>query len=251
MSDDISTLRIALVGDQRPDVLAHTAIPKALEIAAESIASAVSETWFPTVALSKGAEAKLRGFHGIWCIPGSPYASMEGVLGAIRFARENKVPFLGTCGGCQHALIEYCRHVLGLADADHAESNPDARLPLIVPLPCALREVEARVRLEPGSRTSTIYGRNEITEPFNCGFGLNPEHQQLFGKTKLKITGTGEDNMVRVVELDDHPFFFATLFQPERSALKNVRHPLIAAFVRAAATARTTARHSQQSTHSL
>jgi len=237
MKHSPSSLRIALIGDQSPDVKAHFAIPKALALASAS-AGAVSETWFSTLALDHGVADQLRGFHGVWCVPGSPYANMEGALNAIRFAREGKVPFLGTCGGCQHALIEYCRNVLGLIDADHAESNPNARLPLIAPLPCALREVEARIRFKPGSRASTIYGCTEISEPFNCGFGLNPEHQQLFNHAKLKITGTGDDGSARVVELDDHPFFIATLFQPERSAFKDVRHPLITAFVQAAATAR-------------
>jgi CTP synthase (UTP-ammonia lyase) len=98
-----------------------------------------------------------------------------------------------------------------------------------------LRDVEARIQLKLGSRVSAIYGRNEVSEPFNCGFGPNPEYQHLFGNTALRITGTDEDNVARVVELDDHPFFIATLFQPERSALKDLPHPLITAFVHAVA----------------
>jgi len=235
MNSDAFNLRIALVGDKSPDVKAHTAIPKALALAAESIGASASETWISTVVLSGGAESQLSEFHGVWCAPGSPYASMVGALNAIRSAREDKIPFLGTCGGSQHALIEFSRNVLGLAEADHAESNPEAKLPLIAPLPCALREVEAKIQLQPGSRAHAIYGRAEISEPFNCGFGLNPEHEQLFRNTKLKITGTGDDGSARVVELDDHPFFIATLFQPERSAFNQVSHPLIVAFLKAAA----------------
>ena len=185
--------------------------------------------------MANGVDGLLRGFHGIWCVPGSPYASMDGALNAIRFARENKVPFLGTCGGSQHVLIEFARNVLGRTAADHAESNPEAKFPLIAPLPCALREVEAKIELQPDSRAHAIYGRPEISEPFNCGFGLNPEHEQLFRNTELKITGTGDDGSARIVELDDHPFFIATLFQPERSAFNQVSHPLIVAFLKAAA----------------
>jgi CTP synthase (UTP-ammonia lyase) len=228
------TARIALVGDQSPDVKAHAAILRALALATDQAGGTIQATWIPTNKLNGNADCQLRGFQGVWCVPGSPYASMEGALQAIRFAREHKVPFLGTCGGSQHALIEYCRNVLGLADADHAESNPNAHFALIAPLPCALRETEARILLNPGSRVRAIYGCNEIREPFNCGFGLNPKHQQLFGNAALKITGAGDDGIARVVELDDHPFFIATLFQPERSAFKNVSHPLIAAFLQAA-----------------
>lgn len=161
---------------------------------------------------------------------------MDGALNAIRFARENAVAFLGTCGGSQHALIEYCRNVLGLAEADHAESNPEATFALIAPLPCALRETDSRIRLVDGSRVRSIYGHAEVTEPFNCGYGLNPKHNEIFVSTKLKISGIGEDDVARAAELDDHPFFIATLFQPERSAFNNISHPLVIAFLKAAAT---------------
>jgi CTP synthase (UTP-ammonia lyase) len=231
----MSTLRIALIGDQSHAVKAHVAIPLALRLAGDSLQLTIEETWFSTAALHDNVEQQLRGFHGVWCVPGSPYQDMDGALRAIRFAREQRVPFLGTCGGSQHAMIEYCRNVLGHADADHAESNPAATFPLIVPLPCALRETESRIHLSAASRACAIYGRAEISEPFNCGFGLNPQHHQLFCKTALKITGVGDDGVARIVELDGHPFFIATLFQPERSAFNHAPHPLITAFVQAAA----------------
>ena len=234
MSNFACTAHIALVGDENPDVKAHTAIPRALALAAESLSVTITTTWVPTNRLGEAEEHPLGGFQGIWCVPGSPYASMEGALKAIRFAREHGVPFLGTCGGFQHTLIEYCRNVLGLTNADHAESNPDASLPIIEPLACALRETETRIRLHAQSRARTIYGRAEILETFNCGFGLRPQHHDLFTDGALRIAGFGDDNAARIVELNDHPFFIATLFQPERSAFRNVSHPLIVAFAQAA-----------------
>jgi CTP synthase (UTP-ammonia lyase) len=233
MNQNTKFVKIALVGDHSPDVRAHGAIPKALALATDA-GWTVAETWISTAALGGGRADQLKNFDAVWCVPGSPYASMDGALNAIRFARENRIPFLGTCGGCQHALIEICRNVLGLGEADHAESNPQATLPLIAPLPCALREVEAHIRLAPGSRARAIYGREEITEAYNCGFGLNPEHQHVFRDSMLHITGTGDDGSARVIELEGHPFFVATLFQPEGSAFRDVRHPLIAAFLQAA-----------------
>jgi CTP synthase (UTP-ammonia lyase) len=232
-----SILKIALVGDQSSNVKAHVAIPKALALAAASIHTTVQETWIGTASMDRNTGQKLNGFQGIWCVPGSPYASMEGALCAIRYAREHKVPFLGTCGGSQHALIEYCRNVLGRSDADHAETNPNAGFAVIAPLPCALRETEGNIHLSPSSRAAKIYGRTEITEPFNCGFGLNPQHENIFSKTDLKITGVGDDGVARVIELEGHPFFMATLFQPERSAFNNVVHPLVVAFLQAVAAA--------------
>ena len=235
MKNSVSTLRIALIGDQSPTVKAHAAIPIALKLCRETAGAAIEETWIRTADVSHDLASQLQGFNAVWCVPGSPYQSMDGALRAIRFARERKIPFLGTCGGSQHAMIEYCRNVLGYAEADHAESNPGAKFPLIVPLPCALRETESRIRLSATSRAWMIYGRDEITEPFNCGFGLNPEYHRLLLNSALKITGVGDDGVARVVELDDHPFFIATLYQPERTALNNVSHPLINAFVQAAA----------------
>ena len=77
---------------------------------------------------------------------------MDGALRAIRFAREQRVPFLGTCGGFQHAVIEYARHALGRADAGHAETTPGAERAVLGALACSLVEVSDEVRLQPGSR---------------------------------------------------------------------------------------------------
>ncbi len=87
-------------------------------------------------------------FSGIWVVPASPYANMPGVLESIRWARENGRPFLGTCGGFQHALIEFGRNVAGLAGADHAETAPEAKLLLVTRLACSLVGKSGAVRLE-------------------------------------------------------------------------------------------------------
>src|SRR5207253_2349229 len=136
--------------------------------------------------------------------PGSPYASMHGALGAIRAAREGNIPFLGTCGGFQHALIEYVRTARGRADADHAESNPDAAFPLIAPLSCPLRGVHGTVRFTPGSRLAAIYGREEATEEYFCDYGVNPPFESLLEGGALRITARDAENAARAVELDGH-----------------------------------------------
>jgi CTP synthase (UTP-ammonia lyase) len=229
------TPRIALIGDYSPEVTAHVAIPRALALAAGTLECDVAPEWIATPDLDRDAEWTLAPYHAVWCVPASPYASMDGALNAIRFARETGRPFLGTCGGCQHTLIEYARDVLGLTAADHTETNPDAEMPLITPLACALREAKAEILLHEGSRIRTIYGRESVVEGYNCSYGLNREFHALLEDGKLHITGTDADGDVRVVELDDHPFFIATLFQPERSALAGITHPLIVAYLQAAA----------------
>src|ERR1700733_4216670 len=124
--------RVALVGDYNQSVIAHQAIPEALRLAARPEQS-IEPVWIHTACI-RDATADLAGFDGIWCVPASPYASMEGALDAIRFARESGRPFLGTCGGFQHAVLEYARNVCNLRAADHAETSPDAAVLLISPL---------------------------------------------------------------------------------------------------------------------
>ena len=227
-------VRIALVGDYDPEVTAHIAIPRALALAAKAAECEPAPDWIATPELAHDAEQQLAPYDAIWCVPASPYASMDGALNAIRFARETGRPFLGTCGGCQHALIEYARDVLGLSDADHAESNPETSLPLMVALECALVEATGTILLQPGTRAATLYGQREVVEAYHCRFGLNPHYEALLEGTNLRISGRDSGGEVRIVELEGHPFYVATLFQPERSAFKGHAHPLISAYVAAA-----------------
>ncbi|KPV49934.1 hypothetical protein SE17_29830 [Kouleothrix aurantiaca] len=227
------TIRVALIGDHDPAITAHRAIPHALELAAAPAECRAEPVWIATAALA-ASTAALDEAQAIWCVPGSPYENMDGALAGIRFARERGVPFLGTCGGFQHALIEYARNVLGLAEADHAESNPDATLPLIAPLACSLAETTATIELFAGSRIRAIYGQPSIHEGFNCNFGVNPAYAELLRDGRLHVTAADAAGDVRAVELDDHPFFVATLFQPERAALREHIPPLAVALLRAA-----------------
>jgi CTP synthase (UTP-ammonia lyase) len=228
-------VRIGLIGDRSDEVRAHAAIPRALQLAAAGFGRAVEAAWFPTGALAGEAARKLEPCDGLWCVPGSPYADMEGALQAIRFAREARRPFLGTCGGFQHALLEFARDVLGMGEADHAESNPAAAVPLIGPLACSLAGKEGLVLFEKESRVARIYGRTEVLESYHCRFGLDRRFRSRFEGSGMIFSGQDTSGDVRVVELADHPFFIATLYQPELSALRGATHPLVIAFTRAAA----------------
>src|SRR5262245_41954016 len=142
------TLTLALVGDRDERITAHRAIDAALPLLARRLEVPLGGRWLCT---DTGADAAaLRGVHGVWCVPGSPYRSLDGALRAIAHARTSGLPFLGTCGGFQHAVVEYARHVLRWADAEHAETAPTAARPVIPPLACALVEASETVRLVPG-----------------------------------------------------------------------------------------------------
>ena len=93
---------------------------------------------------------------------------MAGALDAVRWARETKRPFLGTCGGFQHALIEFARDVAGLTTADHAETNPAADTQVVAPLACSLVEQTGPIRFTPGSLIRHAYGRDGAQEGYHC-----------------------------------------------------------------------------------
>jgi CTP synthase (UTP-ammonia lyase) len=228
-----TSIRIGLIGDFDSAVPAHQAIPPALEQAARTLSMDLAYAWLPTETILDGD--RLSAFDGLWCVPASPYRSMDGALRAIRHARENDIPFLGTCGGFQHAVIEYARNVLGWADADHAETAPEAARAVIAPLACALVETVAPVSLLPGSRLAQTYGKVQISEGYRCRYGLNPAFAQALTAGPLRAVARDDEGEIRAVELDGHPFFVATLFQPERAALKGERVPPAEALVCASA----------------
>lgn len=228
------TIKIGLIGDYSPEVTAHVAIPKALGLAAKEIKCGINAIWLGTEDIAENI-GELSEFDALWCVPASPYKNMDGALAAIRYARERKIPYLGTCGGFQHALIEYVRNVLNLKEADNAESNPQAEMPIIAPLACSLVEKEGVIELEENSRISRIYGCREIYESYHCNYGFNPQYKSILEQTEMEITGADENGDPRVLELKSHPFFIATLFQPERSAFSSspAAHPLVRAYLEA------------------
>src|SRR5689334_9371838 len=171
-----SEIRIGLVGDYDPSVVAHRAIPIALEMVSKELGLRIMPAWIPTEEI-RDVE-RVAPFDGLWCVPASPYRSMAGALTAIRFARENRRPFLGTCGGFQHAIIEYARNVLGWTDAEHAETAPNAARPVITPLACALVEATDSIHFTPGSRIASYYGHEQAAERYRCRYGLNPVFQE-------------------------------------------------------------------------
>lgn len=231
-----SALRIALIGDYDPQVTAHQAIPVALGLVAEHLNRNVQLEWLPTEQIH--ANTPLNHFDGFWCVPASPYKSEAGALRAIRFAREQQRPFLGTCGGFQHAVLEFSRNVLGWADAEHGETSPESERAVLTPLTCSLVEAVDSIHLVPGSLIAKAYETSQIREGYRCRFGVNPLFEQQLLNDRLQAVGHDSSGDLRAIELKDQRFFVATLFQPERAALKGQMPPLVRAFVEACAESR-------------
>ncbi|MET8975052.1 hypothetical protein ABZX85_05475 [Streptomyces sp. NPDC004539] len=225
------TARIALVGDRSPHVVSHTRVPRLIEALAVHDRLVLDAYWIPTEDAAR--EGAVRGFDAVWVVPGSPYRSEEGAVAAVRHARVAGVPFLGTCGGFQHALLEFARNVAGLADAAHAENDPGAEEPLLAPLACSLEGHEGAVLLAPGSLAHTVIGSDRSVERYSCRYGLARDEDALTAHG-LRFSGRDEAGEPRVAELPGHPFFLATLFQPELSGDGSRPHPVIRALARAA-----------------
>ena len=231
-------IRVALVGNYSADVPAHLAIPRALAMAGTEQGCMAHEVWIPTETLPDHETVNdcLSEYDGVWCVPASPYRSMEGALMAIQWARENRRPFLGTCGGYQHAVLEFARNVLGFAQAGNIEVDPHTPMPIIAPLVCELVDARGEITFTPNSTVAKIYGTERATELYRCSYGFNPAYIPLFDDSALTISGWDVEGEPRVIELNDHPFFIGTAYQPERSALYDQQHPLISAYVRAMVT---------------
>jgi len=232
----VNGVRIALIGDYNPEGKAHQGAPRALALSGAACGVAVGSEWLHTSMLQGDLSRRLDGFDGIWVVPGSPYVNMSGVIGAIRLARETSRPFLGTCGGFQHALLECAEALWGVRAPAHAEVDPQAINPVITPLTCSLVEKHGEVFFVPGSRLAAFYGVPSAVEGYHCSYGLNPRFARHLQDGPFRVSARDEAADIRAAELDGHPFFFGTLFQPERSGLEGRSHPLITAFVSAAST---------------
>ncbi len=224
-------LQIALIGDRNPQVTAHQAIPMALRLAAEVIGVRVQAHWLATDSIDSNTDFSL--FDGFWCIPASPYRNPEGALLGIRYAREQQRPYLGTCAGFQYAILEYARHVLGWTNAEHGEEVPDSSHAVISPLLCSLVEASDSIDLIEGSRVAHAYGHVRTHEGYHCRYGINPMFEAALLDGDLQACGRSAQGDLRAVELKRHPFFVATLFQPERAALQAVAPLLVNAFLAA------------------
>jgi CTP synthase (UTP-ammonia lyase) len=227
----MDAVSIALIGDYDPQVTAHQAIPVALGLVAEHFGQTLQLEWLATDQIH--ADTPLQHFDGFWCVPASPYKSEAGALRAIRFAREQQRPFLGTCGGFQHAVLEYSRNVMGWADAEHGETSPESARALLTPLTCSLVEAVDGIHLRPGSLIANAYETSDIHEGYRCRYGVNPQFERELLSNRLQAVGHDRSGDLRAIELKGHPFFVATLFQPERAALKGQMPPLVRAFVEA------------------
>jgi len=239
-------VRIAILGDFDAKSPTLPAVDKSLQHAAAKLNLPVEGKWLPTPSLlDAGAQKLLESFDGIWAAPGSPYKSFDGMLKGIEFARSRDWPFLGTCGGFQYALIECARNVLGIKDADSAENHSGSKNIVIYPVACAVPDRKKNapklsgavpeIRLRPGSYLHSFYSQDVVTEEFFCNFEVNPEYEWAAMEAGFPVVARGPKGEIRAIESPTHHFYVATLYQPQLSSKPDNPHPLVMAFVQAAA----------------
>jgi CTP synthase (UTP-ammonia lyase) len=239
-------VRIGILGDLDRGSRGYNAINDALQHAAAKLQIELESPWIPTPSLlAPDAKQLLESFDGIWATPGSPYKSFDGMLKGIEFARRRDWPFLGTCGGFQYALIECARNVVGIKDADTAENNSSSKNIVIYPVACAVLDRKKgapklsgmipEIRLRPGSYLQSFYGQDTATEEFFCNFEVNPDYEWAAMEAGFPVVARGANGEIRAIESPTHRFYIATLFQPQLSSEPGNPHPLVLAFVQAAA----------------
>jgi len=191
-----------------------------------------------------GAEAACADCDAILVAPGFGARGTEGKIAAIRYAREQRVPFFGICFGMQLAVVEFARHVASMAGANSTEIDPNTKFPVVALMnhqegvtdkggtmrlgafPCVLAE---------GSRAAEAYGTLEISERHRHRYEVNNQYRAQLEKQGLWLSGLSPDeSLVEMVELRDHPYFVGCQFHPEFKSRPLAPHPLFRNFVRAA-----------------
>ncbi|MCB0457574.1 MAG: CTP synthase, partial [Flavobacteriaceae bacterium] len=193
---------------------------------------------------AKNMEKELEGLHGILVAPGFGERGIEGKIEAVRYARENNLPFLGICLGMQMAVIEYSRNLLGLKEANSTEMNRNTPYPVIslmeeqkniTNMGGTMRLGAWRCDLKPNSIVQNIYKTNTIMERHRHRYEYNNEYRDALENAGLIATGTNPDTgLVEIVEIPAHPWFVGVQYHPEYKSTVANPHPLFVGFVAAA-----------------
>jgi CTP synthase (UTP-ammonia lyase) len=219
MARQHTVMRIIALGDRDPTYLTHREVDAALALIPDA-------DW---VATDDPAARDLDDVAGVWLLPGTPYRDADAAMHAVRHCLATGTRFLGTCGGFQHACLALVRDRAGLADAAHAETDPDAPDPAIAPLRCTLYGETRTITPVPGTRLAQLTGAEPFQGFHYCGYGLSPAAERALRAACVTISATAPDAGVEAIELPDHPFFLATAFQPQVGVSESGRLPALVA----------------------
>ncbi len=217
----------------------------------------VELVWVSSEAVKRdGPEKYLAKVDGLLIPGGFGERGVEGKIEAIKYVRENKIPFFGICLGMQCATIEFARHMAGLEAANSTEFNGECETPVIDLLPDQVNVTQMGgtmrlgaypAQLTPGSHAAKAYGATEISERHRHRYEFNNDYRKLLEDAGFKITGLSPDGrLVEIIELKDHPWFVGVQFHPELKSRPGAAHPLFRDFVKGALKRRLSAEDSGQ-----
>ncbi|MCR5468145.1 MAG: CTP synthase [Lachnospiraceae bacterium] len=238
-------VNITLVGKYTALHDAYISVVEALKHGGIASRATVNINWIDSEKLTdETAEELLGSADGIIVPGGFGTRGVEGMIVAAKYARENKVPYLGICLGMQVAVIEFARNVCGLHDANSTELDPHTNYPVIFLMPDqnGIEDIGGTLRLgsypcvlNDKSKAYELYGASEIHERHRHRYEVNNDYRSAFTDHGMLLCGTSPDNhIIEMIELEDHPWFVATQAHPEFKSRPNKPHPLFKGFVEAA-----------------
>ncbi|MDH5608818.1 MAG: CTP synthase [Cyclobacteriaceae bacterium] len=236
---------IALVGKYVELKDAYKSIAEAFTHAAAENECKVNVKWIQSEEITaENIDRYLKGMSGVLVAPGFGERGIEGKIEAVKYARENKIPFFGICLGLQCAVIEFARNVLHLENANSTEMNKDTDHPVI-----DLMEDQKSVKnyggtmrlgaydcqIKKGSKAYSTYGHTRIQERHRHRYEFNDSYRTRFEEAGMIATGTNPDTgLVEIMEINDHPWFIGTQYHPELKSTVLNPHPLFVRFIKAA-----------------
>lgn len=245
MKEASKTVHIAIVGKYVALHDAYLSVVEALKHGGISNRVNVEIHWVESNEISQdNVREHLQNMDGILVPGGFGKRGTEGKIEAIRFAREERIPFLGICLGMQLAIVEFARNVIGLADAASIELNPKTTHPVIALMPeqNGVKNLGGTLRLGAylcelikGTLAEKLYGKTCISERHRHRYEVNNDYRDVLEKNGMILSGLSPDKrIVEMIELSNHPFFIATQAHPEFKSRPNMAHPLFKGFIRAA-----------------
>ena len=238
-------VKVALVGKYISLHDAYISVVEALKHGGVANSADVEIKWVDSETVTNDNVAEiLSDVSGILVPGGFGDRGIEGKISAIKYARENKIPFLGLCLGMQLSIVEFARNVIGYNDAHSVELNPDTRHPVIHLMPDqeGINDIGGTLRLgsypcvlDENSLAYRLYGTKEIAERHRHRYEVNNDYRNVLTENGMVLSGISPDGrIVEMIELKDHPWFVATQAHPELKSRPNRPHPLFNGFIEAA-----------------
>ena len=243
---------IAFVGKYLGLKESYKSLTEALVHAGAALDTRVNIKWVDSELIeAEGVEEFMKDVHGVLVAGGFGERGVLGKIEAIKYARENKIPYLGICLGMQLSIIEFARNVLGIEDANSMEFDPDTKHPFIYlidefidtsgqkqirthtsPMGGTMRLGEYACKVKEGTKLWEAYGHKDVIyERHRHRYEANPEYRELLEKNGMIVSGESEEGLIEAVEIVDHPWFVGVQFHPEFTSHLQKPNPLITAFI--------------------